>query len=736
LSLAEFCYWTRKMQARFFAGDFVSAIDASLKAQRLLWTAPSQIVTADFRFYGALTHAAGWHSAAPKGQASNFEALAAHHQQLEVWAEHCPVNFADRTMLVRAEIARIEGRLLDAEQAYEEAIRLAHTNGFVHDEAVCNELAGRFYAARGFEKIASVYLRDARYCYLRWGADGKARQLERLYPQLREDKSLSEPTTTIHAPVEHLDLATVIKVSEAVSGEIVLEKLIDTLMRTAIEHAGAERGLLILPRGDDYRIEAEVTTHDNQVKVEQRQASVTAADLPVSVFRYVVRTKESVLLQDAWGQSAFSGDDYIREHQAKSILCLPILKQARLLGMLYLENSLTPRAFTPARMAILKLLATEAAISMENARLYQDLAAREGRIRRLVDANIIGIVICDVEGRILEANDAFLRMVGYDRQDLVSQSVRWTDMTPPEWRERDQQQLVPKLMTTGSLQPFEKEFFRKDGSRVPVLIGVANFEDGYQGVAFVLDLTERKHAADALRALHMDLAHANRLSTMGQLAASIAHEVNQPIGAARNNAHAALRFLARDPPDLAEVREAIECVVNDTYRAGDIIGGISDQVKKVPPGKTAVDVNEAIEEVIALVRGELSKHRVPVKMRLSEGLAMVRGNRVQLQQVILNLILNALDAIISVDDEARELLISTESSPTGGLLVAIADSGAGVAAEDRERIFESFFTTKADGVGIGLSISRSIIDAHSGRLWVAAREPRGAVFSFALPAHN
>ncbi len=147
---------------------------------------------------------------------------------------------------------------------------------------------------------------------------------------------------------------------------------------------------------------------------------------------------------------------------------------------------------------------------------------------------------------------------------------------------------MPELKATGALQPFEKEFFRKDGSRVPVLIGAATFEDGgQQGVAFVLDLTERKHAADALRALQTDLAHANRLATMGQLTASIAHEVNQPIGAARNNAHAALRFLAGDPPDLAEVREALECVVNDTYRAGDIIGGIRDQVKKAPPRKEA-----------------------------------------------------------------------------------------------------------------------------------------------------
>ena len=210
------------------------------------------------------------------------------------------------------------------------------------------KLAARFYAQRGFEKIATTYLRDARYCYLRWGADGKVRQLEQLYPHLRADKPTSDSTTTILAPVEHLDLATVIKVSEAVSGEIVLEKLIDTLMRTAIEHAGAERGLLILPRGDEYRIEAEVTTSSNKVKVDLRQASVTAADLPESVFRYVLRTNESVLLHDASGQSSFSADDYIREHHARSVLCLPILKQTRLLGMLYLENNLTVDAFTPA----------------------------------------------------------------------------------------------------------------------------------------------------------------------------------------------------------------------------------------------------------------------------------------------------------------------------------------------------------------------------------------------------
>ena len=300
-----------------------------------------------------------------------------------------------------------------------------------------------------------------------------------------------------------------IKVSEAVSGEIVLEKLIDTLMRTAIEHAGAERGLLILPRGDEHRIEAEVTTHGNKVAVDLRQASVTAADLPESLLRYVLRTQDSILLHDAFGQGPFSGDDYIREHHARSVLCLPLLKQTRLVGVLYLENNLTPHAFTPARMAILKLLASEAATSMENTRLYRDLQEREARVRRLVDSNIVGVLIWDLDGQIREANDAFLDMLRYGRDDLVSGGVRWSDLTPAEWREGDER-ATADLRSTGTVQPYEKEFFRKDGSRVPVLIGGALFDaQGNDGVAFALDLSEQKRDEAEIRALKDQLYREN-----------------------------------------------------------------------------------------------------------------------------------------------------------------------------------------------------------------------------------
>jgi PAS domain S-box-containing protein len=1112
LMFAESWYAIRKLQARFFAGDYASALAASSQARHRLWGTPqlSQFENAEYHFYSALSHTASWDSALDERQ-QHVDAVAAHHRQLQVWAKHCPENFENRAALVGAEIARLEGRDVDAMHLYEQAVRLARDNGFIQNEAIAYEVAARFYAARGFEEFARVYLRNARYCYLRWGADGKVRQLEEMYPQLREEMRAPDPAGTIATPVEHLDLATVIKVSQAVSGEMVLAKVIDTLMRTAIAQAGAERGLLILSRGAEPRIEAEATTSGDAVRVEMRDLPVTAAVLPETDLHYVLRTRESVILDDAAAQPSFAADTYIRQCQARSILCLPLINRAKLIGVLYLENNLAPRVFAPAAIAVLKLLASQAAISLENTRLYRDLAEREAKIRRLVDANIVAIFSWDLEGLIIEANDEFLRIAGYEREDLVAGRMRWTDLTPPEWREIDEQHLIPEMRMTGCLQPFEKEFLRKDGSRVPVLIGIATFEQNQnQGVAFVLDLTERKRAEQALRereakirglfeaniiatfigdiegqvieannaffnmlgynredvasgrvhrtkmtppewrerdartrvelettgtvqpfekeywrkdgsrvpvlvgaavfqpdrvvafvldiserkraeyelqaseelkrkiiesskdcikvmdldgnllfmssggqqlleiddiqhylnscwidfwqledrptireavaaarvgeigkfqafcpsakgaprwwdviitpicdadgqpeqllavsrditqhkqaeralrdseeqwkavfennptmyfmvdmssvivsvnplgaeqlgytvdeligrpvqdlfhaedreavernavvcfqrpgqtvnwearkvrkngdvlwvremarvmlirdrpvalivcediterkrvsealgAVRMELAHANRVATIGQLTASIAHEVNQPIAAARNNAAAALRFLSGSSPDLGEAREALDWVMNEADRAGDIIGRIRAHVKKEPPLNARFDINDAINELVALTRSEVGEKGVAVRIRLAEGLPAVQGDRVQLQQVVLNLILNAVEAMSSVDDAPRELSISTEGRGVHEVLVAVSDSGPGINPENLERVFDSFYTTKRSGMGLGLSICRFIVDAHGGRLWAETNEPRGAVFRFTVPAET
>jgi PAS domain S-box-containing protein len=383
---------------------------------------------------------------------------------------------------------------------------------------------------------------------------------------------------------------------------------------------------------------------------------------------------------------------------------------------------------------VLKLLASQAAIALENTRLYRDLAEREAKIRRLVDANIIGIFIWDFDGRILEANDAFLRIVGYDRQDLAAARINWADLTPSDWRERDAQ-WIEEHKRTGLRPPIEKEYFRKDGSRAPILLAAASFgESDNEGVAFVLDLTERKEAEAALGEMQTQLAHANRVATMGQLTASIAHEVNQPIAATVTNAEAALRFLNARQPDLDEVRDALGCIVRDGERAGDVLGRIRALIKGAPPLKEHVQIDVAIREVIELTRSEAMKNGVLVQTELVEDLPPVQGDRVELQQVILNLILNAIEAMSGTNEGPRKLLITTERAEPGDVLVAVRDSGPGLAPGALENLFKAFHTTKPNGLGLGLSISRSIVEAHDGRLWASPNAPRGAVFQFTLPA--
>jgi C4-dicarboxylate-specific signal transduction histidine kinase len=232
-----------------------------------------------------------------------------------------------------------------------------------------------------------------------------------------------------------------------------------------------------------------------------------------------------------------------------------------------------------------------------------------------------------------------------------------------------------------------------------------------------------------------ELAHVNRVATMGQLTASIAHEVNQPIAATVSNAQAGLRWLDRQPPDLDEVREALACIAEDGKRAGEVIAGIRDLMKKAPPRKDRVELNGAIREVIELTRSEAVNNGVWVQTELADGLPLIQGDRVQLQQVMLNLIVNAVEAMGGVSEAARELLISTRKAETGGVRVAVRDSGPGLTPAALEHLFEPFYTSKPNGLGLGLSICRSIIETHGGRLWASANVPRGAVFQFTLPEH-
>ena len=366
-------YWILKLKTRFMSGDYAEALAAVEKVKPLLSAAAAQFQMLDYFYYAALTVAACYDNASADEQARWRNLLTAHSERLREWADNYPPTFGDKHALVSAEIARLEGRDPDAMRLYEEAIRSARQTRFVQNEGLAHELAARFYAARGFETIAHTYMRHARHCYLRWGALGKVRQLDQRYPLPREDSAPHAPTQTIGAAVEQLDLETVIKASQAVSGEIELGKLIETLLRITVEHAGAERGVLTLFRGDELQIVSEATTSRGVIEVTLRRAAVQPTELPESVLHTAIRTRESVILDDAAAAAMFSADVYVQQRRPRSVLCLPLVKQAKLVGALYLENNLTPRAFTPGRIAVLELLSSQAAISLENARLYADL---------------------------------------------------------------------------------------------------------------------------------------------------------------------------------------------------------------------------------------------------------------------------------------------------------------------------------------------------------------------------
>ena len=363
-----------------------------------------------------------------------------------------------------------------------------------------------------------------------------------------------------------------------------------------------------------------------------------------------------------------------------------------------------------------------------------ELAIRESeqRFRTLFEKANDAIFLENERDEIVEVNERACALLGYSRQELLTMKV--SDLQAPEMRGQAAGVIRGELERHGDAT-FETIDLHRSGRRI--LVEVTNtpiFDQGQKLVLSVVrDVTERKRAAEALQQMHEQLAHANRVATLGQLTASIAHEIAQPIGAVYNRANAAINFLNKDPPDLEEVREAISRIADAADRAREIIGRIRDQVKKAPPRKDFFDLNEAIEEVLFLAGNAITKDAIAVQTGFAKGLPPVQGDRVQLQQVALNLILNAVEAMRSVDDRPRELQIGTKENEAGDVLVTVCDTGPGIARENLDRVFESFFTTKSSGVGIGLSICRSIVDAHGGSLRASVNEPRGARFQFTLP---
>jgi PAS domain S-box-containing protein len=369
-------------------------------------------------------------------------------------------------------------------------------------------------------------------------------------------------------------------------------------------------------------------------------------------------------------------------------------------------------------------------------RTEETLRTSEERWRSMFEASAVGIALTDESRRFVAANKAFQNMIGYTEEELSNFGP--VEITYEDDREATQEMLDNMLSGRSSGYHVEKRYRRKDGVVIWVRVSTAQGPEqgsSLRGIPTIIeDITERKQAEDALLEARDALLRVTRLSTMGELSASIAHEVNQPLSAIVANGIACRRLLAAAKPDFEEAKETLEDIISDGRRASAVVGRVRQLAKKSTPVRAAVDVNRAISEVLALTRQELQRSRVTARAELDPNLPPVMADRVQVQQVVLNLVMNGIDAMRGVKDRARVLRVKSAATPAAAVAVTVEDTGIGFGDNDPENVFETFYTTKEDGMGMGLSISRSIVQAHGGRLWASAGAPIGAVFGFTLPA--
>ncbi|WP_096607857.1 AAA family ATPase [Calothrix sp. NIES-2100] len=519
-------FYINKLILCYLFGQFTQALKNANAAQGYLKGAPGQVTMPLFCFYDSLVRLAIYSSVPDSEKKALLVNVSSNQEKMHKWARYAPMNFLHKYHLVEAEKARVLGQLIEAEKLYEQAIAGARENGYIQEEALAYELAAKHYLARGLEKFAQIYLKEAHYCYERWGATAKVKDLETRYPQLFPQPSNAVSTsvhsttgTTSNTSHTALDLATVMKAAQAISSKIELEQLLSSLMQILIENAGAQTGCLLLENAGEWMIEAtcEITEGVQVCATQVLQSTLIANRLPESIIHYVIRTHESVILNDATREGNFINDSYIQHHQTQSVFCLPLLNKSKLIGVLYLENQLATGAFTPERTQVLNLLSTQAAIAIENAKLYAKLRASESRMTQFLEAVPVGIGIIDATGRSYYANQRGIQLMGKGIDPAVPPEqiseayqfyVTGTDRIYPTEK-------LPAIRALGGERTTVDDMeIRQNSATIPIEVwGTPIFDEqgkvAYAIVAFQ-DITERKQAekllADYNRTLEQQVA--------------------------------------------------------------------------------------------------------------------------------------------------------------------------------------------------------------------------------------
>lgn len=600
----------------FYMGNIPKTMRDLALAGDNTWAAPAHINLADYHLFRGLALGS---PEAHGSLADKLRELQALRERFSRWAGFNPATFRSKQLLIEGVIAKLEGDGLAAIRCFDQAQIAATAAGFIHEQALAHEQLAEVCIPSGLISGANLHLRIARDCFHIWGATGKVHQLETLHPFLRT-QPIQETYRATHQA--RLDLEAGIEAARALSEEVLLEGLIETLMGHLTQHSGADHGALLIVSGAEFQMAALAYIDDAGLHVSMDNCQKFMTQAPLSVINTTMRTRKPLVLNDALSECPEAFRQQLQARNARSVLCLPLVIQGVLIGLVYLENRLVPNLFGSQRLAMLEILASQAAVSLQTAKFYTRLA-EENQIRTQMEAEL------------------------------------------------------------------------------------------------------RRSRAELARSAH--------LQAMNELSASIAHEISQPLLGIASNAAASLRWLKRAKPDLEEAIAGLEDIRNDSERAGNIVRALRSLAKQSPMQLKAVKLDELIREVVRLTSADAAKGKVDVQTRLKAGVC-VTADPVQLQQLVFNLITNALEALAGYRCDG--VLKITSAVVEDEVEICVDDNGPGIAADERERVFDAFHTTKTGGMGMGLAICSSVAQAHGGQLQALVSQLGGCRIRVSLPLNH
>ncbi|MEG4089072.1 AAA family ATPase [Microcoleus sp. K1-B6] len=760
-------FYLNKLILYYLFDEAHQAADNAVTAEQYLIGMTGMVAVPVFYFYDSLAHLTIFNKSSNSERNAILNRVNSSQEKMRTWAHHAPMNHLHKFYLVEALRSEVLGQVVEAIDYYDRAISLAKENEYIHEAALAYELAAKFYLSRGKELTAKAYMQESCYCYQLWGAAAKVKDLETRYPQLFTidrpvSKKSSTTSTTNSRSSSSLDIATVMKASEAIAGEIVQDKLLSRLMKILIENVGAQKGYLLLESQGKLLIEAEGAVNDERITVLQSEPVENCQKFSETIINYVARTKENVVLNNAPREGNFTNDSYIKARQPKSILCAALMNQGQLAAIVYLENNLTTQAFTPERLEVLQLLSGQAAIALTNAKLYAEVKERENRLTQFINAMPIGVTVIDSAGQISYANPTASQLSGINYIPELN-AAQFAEIGQAYLAGTNElyptaQMPIVRSLTGETVKVDDIEFHRPDKivslevSSTPIVdeTGKINY-----AIATFQDITDRKQAekvladynrtleqqvSDRTLELQREIIERQRAEHAAQEAnrakstflANMSHELRTPLNAILGFS----QLLNRGSNLLQEQQEHLDIIT----RSGEHLLGLINQVldlSKIEAGRTTLnptnfDLHRLLDDIENMFQLPAENKGLQFLVeRMSDLPQYVQTDEIKLRQILINLISNA----IKFTSEGGIYVKIKNQDLAQEICFEIEDTGEGIDGSELDKLFEAFVQTKTgeesqQGTGLGLTIARSFVQLMGGEMTVSSRAGGGTIFKF------